>query len=95
MSAFLPPLLRLPKRFFFFEKSDGKIYAKILLATQTAFHEFQIQREDIGSTSDLFWTPDFLKYLNFRFLCQNQPQIKTVKSHQGIIKEVLAFTAPS
>ena len=91
----IPPSFVTVTKKVLFEKSDGKIYAKILLATQTAFHEFQIQREDIGSTSDLFWTPDFLKYLNFRFLCQNQPQIKTVKSHQGIIKEVLAFTAPS
>ena len=91
----IPPSFVTVTKKISFEKSDDKIYAKILLATQTAFHEFQIQREDIGSTSDLFWTPDFLKYLNFRFLCQNQPQMKTVKSHQGIIKEVLAFTAPS
>ena len=91
----IPPSFVTVTKKVLFEKSDGKIYAKILLATQTAFHEFQIQREDIGSTSALFWTPDFLTYLNFRFLCQNQPQIKTVKSHQGIIKEVLAFTAPS
>ena len=91
----IPPSFVTVTKKVLFEKSDGKIYAKILLATQTAFHEFQIQREDIGSTSALFWTPDFLTYLNFRFLCQNQPQIKTVKSHKGIIKEVLAFTAPS
>ena len=91
----IPPSFVTVTKKISFEKSDDKIYAKILLATQTAFYEFQIQREDIGSTSDLFWTPDFLKYLDFRFLCQNQPQIKTVKSHQGTIKEVLAFTAPS
>ena len=91
----IPPSFVTVTKKISFEKSGDKIYAKILLATQTAFHELQIQREDIGSTSDIFWTPDFLKYLNFRFLCQNQPQIKTVKSHQGIIKEVLAFTAPS
>ena len=91
----IPPSFVTVTKKVLFEKSDDKIYAKILLATQTAFHEFQIQREDIGSTSDLFWTPDFLTYLNFRFLCQSQPQIKTVKSHQGIIKEVLAFMAPS
>ena len=91
----IPPSFVTVTKKISFEKSDDKIYAKLLLATQTAFYEFQIQREDIGSTSDLFWTPDFLKYLDFRFLCQNQPQIKTVKSHQGTIKEVLAFTAPS
>ena len=91
----IPPSFVTVTKKISFEKSGDKIYARILLATQTAFHELQIQREDIGSTSDIFWTPDFLKYLNFRFLCQNQPQIKTVKSHQGIIKEVLAFTAPS
>ena len=91
----IPPSFVTVTKKISFEKSGDKIYAKILLATQTAFHELQIQREDIGSTSDIFWTPDFLKYLNFRFLCQNQPQIKTVKSHQGVIKEVLVFTAPS
>ena len=91
----IPPSFVTVTKKISFEKSDDKIYAKILLATQTAFYEFQIQREDIGSTSEIFWTPDFLKYLDFRFLCQNQPQIKTVKSHQGTIKEVLAFTAPS
>ena len=65
------------------------------VAVRTVFKLSLIQREGIRSTSDLFWTSDFLKYLDFRFLCQNQPQIKTVKSHQGTIKEVLAFTAPS
>ena len=69
----IPPSFITVTKKVLFEKSDGKIYAKILLATQTAFHEFQIQREDIGSTSAIFWTPDFLTYLNFRFLCQNQP----------------------
>ena len=91
----IPPSFVTVTKKISFEKSDQKILAKICLATQSAFHEFQIQREDIGTTSDLFWTPDFLKYLDFRFLCQNQPQIKTVKSHQGTIKEVLAFTASS
>ena len=78
--AIPPSFITVTKRILF-EKSADKIFAKILLATQTAFHEFQIHREDIGTTSDLFWTADFLNYLNFRFLCQNQPQIKTVKSH--------------
>ena len=65
------------------------------VAVRTVLKLSLIQREGIGSASDLFWTPDFFKYLDFRLLCQNQPQIKTVKSHQGTIKEVLAFTAPS
>ena len=59
LNVSIPPSFVTLTKKISFEKSDQKILAKICLATQSAFHEFQIQREDIGTTSDLFWTPDF------------------------------------
>jgi len=76
-----------------FEKQSDQIHVTIIPSTQHAFVEVQITRDNIGTTSDVFWHPDFISFLRLRFLCQSDPQIKIVRSHSGIIKEVLAFTA--
>lgn len=77
-----------------FEKLSDQIHVTIIPSTQHAFVEVQIARDNIGTTREVFWHPDFLSFLRLRFLCQNDPQIKIARSHSGIIEEVLAFTAP-
>ena len=76
-----------------FEKLSDQIHVTLIPSTQHAFVEVQIARDNIGTTSEVFWHPDFLSFLRLRFLCQNDPQIKILRSHSGIIEEVLAFTA--
>lgn len=77
---------------FEIEKFSDQIFAKALSSTQYSSLELQIIRKTIGTTSEVFWQSDFISFLRLRFLCQNNPQIKIVRSHGGVIKEVVAFT---
>ena len=76
-----------------FELIDNQLFARLTKATQEHLVALQINRDTIGTLNDVFFTPSFLSFLKLRFLCQDSPQIQTVKNHEGNISSVLTFTS--
>ena len=76
-----------------FEFIDNQLFARLTQATQEHLVALQINRDTIGTLNDVFFTPSFLSFLKLRFLCQDSPQIQTVKNHEGNISNVLTFTS--
>ena len=61
-----------------FQFINDQLFARLSKATQV---------------QDVFFTPSFLSFLKLRFLCQDSPQILTVKNNEGDISDVLSFTS--
>ena len=76
-----------------FELIDSQLWARLTEATQENLLELQITRQTTRVTTDVFFTPAFVSFLKLRFLCQDIPQIQTVKNSLGDIPDVLAFTS--
>ena len=76
-----------------FECIDDQLFVRLTQATQEHLVALQISRDTIGTTNDVFFTPEFLSFLKLRFFSQDSPQIQTVKNHEGNISNVLTFTS--
>ena len=76
-----------------FEFINDQLFARLSKATQEHLLPLQISRGVIGTLQDVFFTPSFLSFLKPRFLCQDSPQMQTVKNNEGDISDVLSFTS--
>ena len=76
-----------------FQFLDDQLSVQLSKATQDNLVPLQISRDVIGTLHDVFFTPSFLSFLKLRFLCQDSPQLLTVKNHAGDISDVLSFTS--
>ena len=89
----IPPTFITASQKLIFELIDSQLLVRLTEATQENLLELQITRQTIRVTTDVFFTAAFISFLKLRFLCQDSPQIQTVKNSSGDIPDVLAFTS--
>ena len=91
----IPPSFLTSAKRIVFNITDQCLQARILKFSDAGVVELQITRCDLCTTSDLYFTPSFLTFIQQRFCCVNQPQLCMVKNHLGEVREVLAITSSS
>ena len=89
----IPPSFITASQRLTFELIDGQLLVRLIKATQENLLALQITRGTIGTTNEVFFTPSFMSFLKLRFLCQDSPQIQTVKNNAGDVTDVLTFTS--
>ena len=89
----IPPCFISASQKITFQFIDEQLFVQLSNATQRNLLPLQISRDVIGTLQDVFFTPSFLSFLKLRFLCQDSPQMLTVKNNEGDISDVLSFTS--
>ena len=89
----IPPSFISTSQKITFQFIDEQLLVQLSSATQNNLLPLQITRNIIGTLQDVFFTPSFLSFLKLRFLCQDSPQMLTVKNNEGDISDVLSFTS--
>ena len=89
----IPPCFISASKKITFQFIDDQLFVQLSNATHDHLLPLQISRDVIGTLQDVFFTPSFLSFLKLRFLCQDSPQMLTVKNNEGDISDALSFTS--
>ena len=76
-----------------FEFSSEILIVRLLRTLDINLLELQISRLTPCTTSDIFFTNDFVSFLQARFFCRSTPKLCMVKSASSVVHEVLFFTS--